>query len=263
MIKPATIAYVPPPDFGCAKTFLENVRQFQTKYPLILCSDYDYGDGVIKLRERPEIALHSNVWAINNHIFLGCLRMAIANEVSHLLYLESDCRVNGDYWDEAIFDGHFDRPIPAPFTGTIVCYNPCNGGMESARRWSALSDAVRAIGDGIVPATYGSKSAADPSGAAVFLNGALGVYSTDWLARLFRLADTRVLNEAQTSPAWDMAIGLRLWEMMGVNAYDCFGWNRAVYSSYGDVMTTVAERMAMLTSGKVRAIHQVKGSEKP
>jgi hypothetical protein len=93
----------------------------------------------------------------------------------------------------------------------------------------------------------------------VFVNGSLGVYDVAALLDLFgtngQLENTVQL--AGLSAPWDLEIGKRLWAKHGVGAYEKVTHLTSIYSSYGDVLTTEADRMAMLNNG-VRGVHQVK-----
>jgi hypothetical protein len=78
------------------------------------------------------------------------------------------------------------------------------------------------------------------------------------MKELFDLSDTGKL--AAQSFAWDFAIGDRLWQKMGHNAYDCVAHLDCIYSSYGDVLTSESDRLNMLRTGEAVLVHQVKSS---
>jgi hypothetical protein len=63
---------------------------------------------------------------------------------------------------------------------------------------------------------------------------------------------------ALDSKPWDLELGVRIWKQFGVEAYDMVANLKTVFSSYGNVITTEAERIAMLQDGSRRLVHQVK-----
>ena len=259
---PCVIGYVPPPDFGCSKVFLANLRKFKTTYPVLLFSDHAY-EGMIKLKAPVDLAKQhaterTKPFAIANGIFYVALKIASEHGYSHMLYVESDCRVGCDNWDGVMFDEYLSLPVPTPTAGTIVCYNPCNVGLEGARRLEELIK--RTEKERLIPiAMYGSRGANDPGGISLFANGALAIYSLDWMRRLFPMQ--RIVELAGQTFAFDFEIGLRLYEMIGLAVFDSVGLLTKSYSGYGDVYTTEEQRMEMLRSGQIVAVHQVKSKE--
>jgi hypothetical protein len=55
-----------------------------------------------------------------------------------------------------------------------------------------------------------------------------------------------------------MEIGGRLWKVFAEDTFDFLGHLDTIYSGYGDILTTEEERMNLLRSGKVVAVHQIK-----
>lgn len=257
-----TVAYLPPKSWGCSVAFHDNLAKYPTRYPLVLFSEaaQDW-PAATRINGSPEILKgakmdngQANKFAINNLVFLTGMRVAIKNGFTHAIYLEADCRVGVPGWDALVFEEAFNIGRPLIIGGTVAVYNPCNHNMRAARRWEEL--VARNVRRNVPIATYGYKGAADHHPSCVFTNGALTVLDLAWIGRLFDLSNTPTL--ARNLPPWDMAIGMRIWEMFGVEAYDVVGHLTTVYSGYGDVLTTEAERIQMLRDGKVVAVHQVK-----
>jgi len=290
-MKLGTLAYLPPRGIGTKRdpvsgvnvpicspaTFLSNVRKFKTKYPVILYGDrdHDWGDDVIRLYGRVDEGAdrfaklpngQQNSFVLNNVAFFTGLRVAYRQGITHVIYLEADCRVGCDDWDAKIFDAHFKHPRHVVCTGSAVCYNPCNAGTAAMQRWCEFIGTHNKGRKNFPIPTYGWKSAADGGGSCVFVNGAGGSYDVAWLLRWFGHilnatdgSGIRKLSEA--SFAWDFQIGLNLWVDFGIAAYDMIQHTDVIYSSYGDVLSTPADRMKMLRDGKVALIHQIKGDE--
>lgn len=262
-MKLASLTYLPPPAFAGAGHYIRNLAKFKTRHPIVCFSEHDYGHDVIKIRASPEVSKGSsfpdgnfNPFAINNTCFFTGLRVARSQDITHLIYLEADCRVGCDYWDEQIFEEYFGAGRPLVGGGSLSTYNPANYSALAARRWAEL------VGQNVrrnVPiATYGWLGAGKKGPTFVFPNGALSVVDMAWMERLFNLDDA--LGIARSVTAWDMEIGRRLWDIFKEDVFDVLGHLDCIYSGYGDVLTSQEERLDMLKRGDVCAVHQIKGN---
>lgn len=261
-MKLGILGYVPPPKVGNPALFLANLEKNPPSglSQVLLYSDHPW-PGVIPLHGSPEMARQhapKNVWAVNNMVFWTGVRIAQVHGLTHFIYLESDCRVGRPAWDEVMWDEFFAVPRPLAMGGTLACYNPCNAGLASAKRWEAL--VARNVRKNFPVATYGWVSAKDKHPSNVFCNGALGVYSMAWIKELFKGELELTSKLASETFAWDMMLGQRLWSVMGKESYDVVAHLDCIYSGFGEAMTTESERVLMLRDGKVVAIHQVKSS---
>lgn len=261
----AILGYIPPPSLAAAnpQVFLDHIRAWRTVHPVILFSDHPWPD-VLRLKGSPEVVNERknangdhNQWGVNNMLFYTAVRIAQVQKITHFIYLESDCRVGRHEWDGVIFDEYFSQPKALAAAGSLVCYNPCNAGPVAHRRWGELVS--RNVARNYPIPTYGFRGAADGSGSSVFPNGALGVYDVQFMLELFPEIDANdtVTLAAQTF-AWDFAVGDRLWKKLAHEAYDAVAHLWCVFSSFGEVLTTEADRLKMLRDGKVVGIHQVK-----
>lgn len=266
-MKLCSIGYVPPPKQGLnPASFLANVNRFKTKFPLLLYTEHSWPECEIKLPVNPENVIPNppprlasgepNRWALNNLLFLTGMRIAHKHGYSHVIYLESDCRVGCDNWDKQIFDEFFTHDSPLICAGSLVCYNPCTYNRRGYDRWMALIERHNSARNFPIP-TYGWRGVSSPTGdSSVFPNGALGVYDVTWITKLFNLEDS--VKEACSVFAWDFAIGERIWSKFGADSYDFVKHLRTIYSSYGDTLSTEAERLSWLRDGKLVGVHQVK-----
>lgn len=264
----ASLLYVPPPKaYPSAEAILINLKRYPAKHRLIVFSEHDYGwPDQIVLRVSPEGIKKQtnsegklNPWSLNNAVFLTALRIAVAQQLSHIIYLEADCRVGVHHWDDVIFNEYFNLGFPCVAAGTLATYNPCNWSREAAKRWEALVSSNQR--KNVPIATYGWKGAADRHPCCVFPNGALSVISMDWAAVLFDLQNT--VNAALNMGPWDMHLGIQVWKRFEVGSYDVMGMLTKIYSGYGDVLTTPEERLSWLRNGEYVAIHQCKSAEQP
>lgn len=262
-MSPAILAYLPPDPKFNGEIFLSNMRKFKTKYPIIFFSDNWPDPDVFKLRMNPDkirnasgLSDEQRRWIVNNILFFTAMQIASQCKHTHMLYVEADSRVGCDYWDDKVFTEFFSHP-GAICGGSLVVYNPCNGGLKAAQRWAQVCATNTRKNFPI--ATYGFKGAADNSGSCVFVNGSLGVYDVPRLSDFFDMTNAHRL--AATCTAWDMEIGKRIWAKYGDDAYDYVVHLTSVYSSYGDALSTESMRMDMLRKGDVVAVHQCKSPE--
>lgn len=267
--KLGSVLYLPPTkSYAHANAIIENLKRFPAKYPVIIFSEFDYGiEGQILLKLSPEVArkadgpanMGAQDFRIANTIFITALQMCRNAGLSHVIYLENDCRVGRSGWDEVMFDEYFSIGRPLTCAGSLAFYNPANAGPKALRRWQNIV-ALNTRKNFPCP-TYGWVAAAKQHPSCVFPNGALAIYDMSWMQRMFTLENA--VNEGVNMTAFDMAVGERLWNMFEEDAYEVIGSLRSIFSGYGEIVTTEAERMEWLRSGKIVAVHQVKSDAQP
>lgn len=259
-MNPIVLAYVPPVQKFHPEVFVANIRRFANDVPVLLFSDA--WPDTIRISHSPEmVRRHANPanplkdWSVNNMVFFTGLRIAAKHKATHVLYVEADSRVNGDHWADRVFEEYFAHGS-ALIGGSMVLYNPCNAGAEAARRCHETM--ARNTRKNFPIPIYGWKGAADGTGSCVFVNGSLGIYDMAEMALLFDLEKTADLSLKST--AWDMEVGVRLWAKYGADTYDRVAHLTTVFSSYGEVLTTEAQRLDMLRNGEIWGVHQIKSS---
>ena len=263
---------MPPRSFIGAQSFYENVRQFKHTHDLLLFSESDWPEINIKLRISPEVPFTvieqtkpvlrlPQKFAINNILWFTSLKMARDAGYSHVLYLESDCRVGRDDWDAVIFDEYFGMGRALICGGSLGVYNPANWNRKATDRWCELV-ARHFIRKNMPIPSYGWKGANEKHPVCVFPNGAISIISVAWAHELFDLTQPATKLAVNPEP-FDMALGRRLWEKFEEDTYEVVGHLTSSYSTYGDIITSLDERKEMLTSGKIVAGHHYKDSWKP
>lgn len=255
------IGYLPPPGKGHPEAFLKNIRQYPPMRPLVLFSDHDYGDGIIKIPASPELAkTDSNKMAVQNLIFWTAVRMAASMRFTHILIIESDCRVSCKYWDARIWDEFMDKNQNAVAGGSITIFNPCSVSGNAGRRFEQF--VIETANDRPMPLSItGSANLAEFRPSCVFPNGAFGIYRMDWILKTFPQVigkPSDYYELAQKNKTWDYHIGDKLWSEFGDKIYDNVVSIGCVYSGYGNVMSDEEERKKLLESGRVVGIHQIK-----
>jgi hypothetical protein len=281
-MKLGIFGYCPPPHFKGAKAFVDNIMKFRPKNELFLFSDH--GDYQFHPCANPEEMRHHNPrCGISNSLFILAIRYAIRREFTHMLYLEADCRVGVDGWDEAMFAEFFSFKFPKIAAGSLVSHSGTNGGFAYYKRWTefmrenlAKKHVIPVYGipvmAGIAHREFGPEAGliVKPGDArtkykpVVYPNGALGIYDVNWMAELFGIKkdgtfkdNVHMIGHVQAS-AWDHMIGVHLYDRFGADALDMVGHMDSIWSSYGDSVSTEEERVKALRDGDCVAIHQTK-----
>lgn len=276
-MKLCSVTYLPPRNVGHPDVFIANLEKFPTTHDLLMLSDHDYPQrtGAIPnpedARKYRDHSTGKPDFSVNNCIFLRCMSEARRLSYTHAIYLEADSRVGCPGWDEKIYAEFFASGKPAMCGGSVVVYNPFNGGKEGADQFNALVMKHNSSG-GIIARrnfpiaayqpkpqvkAFGFKSSADHSGSAVFPNGSLSVWDLSFYKDLTGEAKSSLVTAGEWGP-WDMELGKLMWAKYGAEAYGLTSHLKSVYSSYGDALTTEAERLEMLRNGTVTCVHQVK-----
>lgn len=245
---------------------MANLRLYPAKGEILLYSDYPY-EGMVQLRNSPEVfkdkfstkgevfkgrpGEQRNTFAHNNAIFLAGLKMAIERDYSHIIYLESDCRVGKEGWDNIIYDEFFGSGFPYIAAGTIVSWDAFTDGLDSAKAHRGF---ISRYSRSRFPLSIFGWRQNKP---CVFPNGALGVYDMTWMKRFFDIDNPL---SAIKGHAWDFQIGRAIWNSFGNKAYRMVHHMDSMFSSFGNDLTTQDERLAMLEKGECVAVHQVKGN---
>lgn len=276
-MKCAIFAYLPPDkEPWHPREFLKNIGKNQPKNKAFFYSDQDWGTSWPNFRPTTSVDNKSatNVVSTNNTVFLHGVRIACREGIDWMLYLESDCRVKGQHWDDIIFSEFFDsKDYASPgfvpnqeldMGGSIVLFRSKNKCWfhDGAQRYilpksKPMSRYTPSFG---CPDSEGSISDTN----CVFPNGALGVYRVSTLSDIWGVGpdttDEQIKSTASRRKAWDWHHGDILLRSYQQRVFEHIKQIRCIYSSAGNVRTTEKERQFMLMSGLVVAIHQVKSA---
>lgn len=297
-MRAAAISYLPSEAdkrFGTLE-FVENLAANRPAGDLILFSDHPqptaerHGFKVIRLKGTVELeslkkATVVNPWtrhlelsrgAIPALVFLTAWRIAEAGWFTHFIMLEDDCRMKNrpiptalqthhepltpqHYWDTAIFSEFTASKQPLICAGSIVAYDPYNAGLEAALKFEKLVERTKKARKMPIP-VYGTRPSSEHNSPVVFCNGAGACYSIEGLHLLFPERKQGGLDSviAGSVYAYDWEIGVRGWLQFGVDWYNRIGVLPSIYSSYGNVMSSQAQRLQWLEEGKFQLIHQSK-----
>lgn len=258
------MVYLPPPSVGHPRAFLQNIKNFPPKHPLVVYSDHDYSaewPGAIKIAASPEIArVDTNKMAMQNLVFFVGLRIMASMRFSHVLTLEADCRVNTAGFDDILFQEFMSKNVNAVMGGSMAIFNPCSYNQAAARRFEKfIVDSYRSR---LVPISVtGSSNLAEHRDSCVFPNGAFAIYSMDWWLKTCPQIigkPEEYIELSKTSKTWDYLAGIKLWDEFKERAYDQVVTLDNVYSGYGNVLTSEEDRMSWLKERKIIGVHQIK-----
>lgn len=259
----AVIAYIPPPSFGHPQLFLDNLRANPSKNRTILFSNHDWPGMDAKISD-PEVAKHGghprqpkSPVAVNNLVFLVALRIAIANKLDYFLYIEADSRVSGKGWDEPVFDEFYERNCV--IGGSAVLWSVSNQGYEAYGMFRDFLDR-HPIKKYPPIGVYGARGAAEFVPACLYTNGSLSILNVKLMEEFFPVGPNQQVEMARTMPAFDLAIGHRMWNKFGVKSYSQIAHLRTVWSGCGNLMTTEEQRLKWLAEKRVYCTHQIKGA---
>lgn len=261
----ATLAYLPPDKVPFAAAFRKNIRQFKTAYPLFLFSDTPDDDSVQRIPNPEKFIKAGRPFVINNYCFLRALEIAVDRQLDWLILMEADCRVIGDYWDKAIFD-EFSTFDDAVMGGTPVVWSLNRGGrLLTMSIIDYAADYQRRMGVPIAIHGYHgsipSKRGPEMATPCLYPNGAAAVYAVGLLAKMF--PNYREDSAAASITAFDMAIGFSLHQLYGDGVTKKVAAMTSVFSGYGSEILTEQERRDWISTGRVRAVHQIKDSYLP
>lgn len=251
-----TIVYVPPTGRLNSDAFLANISAYKSRYPIYFYSD-EKSRGVENIIANPEVTKNPRrPWTINNAIWFFGLKVAIDAKLDYFCYMEADCRVGCDYWDDAGFT-EVEQSPGAVIYGSPVCYNICAQGKDVANKTIDLACRYKALSG--MPMPFYGKWPGSGDRYALYVNGALGIYKTDVMAEVFAGFDNDIGRSAATFTAWDLAMAHGLWAKYKHELPDKVALSSVWLSQYGNELCSEKDRLEMLASGKFMAIHQCKG----
>lgn len=283
----ASIVYLPSPTDSRFHTqaFLKNLRANPPAGDLILFSDHVQPDAPECIRLKGTVELESlknakiqrpgtgeittNKAAINNLVFLTALRIVERQGYTHYCYLEEDVRVRNhdEAWDTRVFKEFFEQSRHLIAAGSIVIYNPANHDRVTLERFERFVTETKAAGRKMPLPVYGWLSAQSGQGVCAFTNGAGSIFSVAGLKMLFPERITPENEGGKSDPdiaagnwAWDLTIGSRLFNKFKGDIYELLGYLPSVYSTYGDVLSSQEERLALLDQG-FAITHQIKSDK--
>jgi hypothetical protein len=256
MPKVATIAYVPRRDSLYPRHFLQNIEAYRHEHPILFFSDYNkqrYAD-FIQVPSPQPLKNSKNKTAVQNFLFLNAISIARENGLDRFLYLECDCRVGCDGWDEMMFQDWRD--------GAVVAGTPNLFNTEDIPRqhWPEIQSymADYSAVTGLPVAQFSANPKTKRLGSCMFMMGAGAIYDTSAMLDLFPNYTNCINSYACRTAAFDLHIGLRLFQIHSVNALKFMPFLTKSFSGFGNKVLNIDQRVERLRSGKACLIHQYK-----
>lgn len=253
-MKVASLSYVPPGNLNAA-AFVRNILYYVSTHPVIWFSEREYpGLDIIKIPDPTNLKLSRNRVSLHNRLFLHAVKIAQEQKLQRFLYLESDCRCGRDGWDEVLFNE------AAPYTDMFAAGTPSL--YNTTRLTKSQSVAISAARDAYTTATGFKVPVYDPPIprpiGCWFIMGAGAVYSTAVTAEIFMGFERDAHQKAITTPAFDLFLGMRCFQLFGANAIKKLPFLPSVFSSFGDKILNEQQRVDLIKSGRVALVHQIK-----
>lgn len=252
----ASLLYVPKLDRLYPRFTLQNFRAFKTHYPIIYYSDYGgagYED-FLRIPAPDAMKQSKNKTATQNYLFLHGLRIAKELQLDRFIFLENDCRVGRDYWDSDMFDEVDHQFVVA---GTPNLFNTQDFPKE---HWPALHEYMSAYTakTGLPVAQFLCNEKTRRLGSCMFQMGAGAVYDTERCFELFPGFETCIGSYACRTAAFDLHIGLKMFQQFGTDALKWMPFLTKSFSGFGNKVLNLEQRKERLLSGKACLIHQFK-----
>jgi len=254
---------------------LANLAQFKHRYPIHFYSEADWhpsaflnqGDHTFTRIDNPEVVKQEkNTVTVPKYVYLSGLAIMEAKGADFYLTLETDSRIYGDYWDEAIYAEMFDANDNPILAGTIFSWAPLNEDLDHANEFTDFFCEANAKFKKLaikVPAVYvyGGKGSCNPAPQTAYPNGCLSICRTAFAREAFGYQG--IIDVALEPTQWDPKLGYELFKRYGRKAYDRVVPLTTVLSLYGDLLTNEVFRQRLLLSGQVRGVHQIKSGWTP
>lgn len=252
----ATLVYVPKLDRLWPRFFLQNIGHYSHEYPIMFFSDYNKGkySDFIHIPSPDPLKKSKNKTACQNYLFIHALRIARDAGLSRFIYLESDCRVGCDNWDKLMLDEWVDGSV---VMGTPNLFNTTDmPRVHWPRIESYLADYTAATG--LPVAQFLANPKTRKLGSCMFMMGAGAIYDTAKTLELFPGFDSCISSYACRTAAFDLHIGLRLFQMHSIAALDKMPFLARSFSGFGNKVLNLGQRVERLRTGKSCLIHQYK-----
>lgn len=259
MDKIATLCYVPRHDRLWPLRFLKNMDHYKRTYPIIYFSDFNQGRWAdfISIPDPEPLKASKNKTATQNALFLHAIQISKEMDLDRFIYLEIDVRVGCDNWDQLMMDDWVDGSV---VSGTPNIFSPDQIPKE---HWPAIHSYIQSYTDktGLPVAQFLANEKTKRLGGCIFHMGAGAIYDTSAMLELFPNFDNCLHSYACRTAAFDLHIGLRMFQTYGAKALGLMPFLTRSFSGFGNKILNYGQRIERLRSGDACLIHQVKTKE--
>lgn len=252
------VAHIPPASHGFDPgPFVTNITQFLCHHPLVTFG-VDGSGAEVDIEDFSHLITGPKWPCFSNYVFLKAMEIMERLKFTHVIYLEEDCRVGVDRWDERLLWDWNERSVVG---GTPAIWNYHKSLLKnpSVRKWI---DHYRDETDQRAPLLFNKWSQAQgPENSSIpWLHpiGALALYDLRWLKTVFPGWNQGCGRLASNIGPFDLHIGKHLWNSYGYNQFDHFSLLGSIFSGYKDQNLTLEQRKVGLVNGTFVAVHPIK-----
>lgn len=248
--------------FGSVDKFCRHFEVIQAKHPItFLCHSQSQRipsnssravvpDIGLKIKPAPGVSMKDHC---SKFIFVQACKYALDSGFDEMMWIETDCRFSGDNWDDVLRQEHAGAG-DVSCSGTPVGWSLFSEGpkvskaaVEFAHRYQSKTGRAMAV--------EGPMRESHP---CIFQNGALAWYSKELMDECFVSRITPGWEGLSQAEPFDLSVGRYLWSRFGEAMFNQVGILPSSYSGCGDHWYGLNDRLQMLSSGQIVAVHQVK-----
>lgn len=258
--KQAVIAYLPPPEIGHTDIFLKNLREHPPTAPVEFISDHPW-PGAHKIPDPTKV--HTNKDKIASMVFLHALELAEQEGYDEFIYLETDCRVAGKGWDEALFTAFRAGSSKTIAGGNMAVVGGKTLGPAFKQELDALFEKHgEHPSHGVCDSVKIIKHGDNDYNAIPFVNGAPAVYSTRNVRAIVGNGSVEAVVEHMKTQ--DCSIGeICSMSQTPTEALRRFIHIPTIMATAGETIYPFKLRSVSLTERKVAAVHPIKNRWRP
>jgi hypothetical protein len=246
--------------FGEVGKFCRHFESFKTRHQVVfLChsasqripsnsSRVIIPDSGLKIPRNPAVSVSNHA---SKFIFPQACKAAL-DGFDEMMWVETDCQFSGDNWDDVLRHEHSGAG-DVVCSGTPVMWSTFYSKTKTAAAAIEYASNYHRL-TGRVAAIEGTLN----DSPCVFPNGALSWYSRELMDECFVARMKSGLEQFASGDQFDLECGRYIWSRFGENSFKKVGITPSSYSGCGDHWYSLNDRLQMLSSGKIVAVHQVK-----
>jgi hypothetical protein len=252
--------YLPPPGVGHTEVFLKNLRDFPPHNRVFMISEHPW-PGVTKI-VNPVSLVGKDYQKIYNLLLVESLRIARKEGYSHMLYLETDCRVKGDDWDDRIYTEFLEHKQAILGGCLAICGDLTSPAFNS--QFTKLTNKYNSNDSNGVKRNWpiirqGNYRTNHP---IVFVNGAPAIYEVKAILEI--IEEEQKQNNLAQVKVLDADLGWMIGRKFGIlESFNKIVHLPLVLATGGETIIPFSDRTSQLTDLKVAAIHSIKTRWRP
>lgn len=248
--------------FGKTEGFCRHFESIKTAHPLIfLCHSASQRipsnatrmvipDIGLKIKCPKDVAMKDHC---AKFIFPQACKAALDGGFDEMMWVETDCRFQGDGWDKVLAEEHSGAGDVVASGSPVAWHMLAKGHKLAIKAIEFCSRYYRQTGRMV--ALEGPTIDGPPS---LYPNGAIAWYSSELMQECFVSRIPNGWEQFSEAEPFDLAVGRYIWSRFGDLSFNKVGILNSSYSGCLDHWYSLNDRLQMLASGKIVAVHQVK-----